>query len=153
MREPDNTNIIKKKVEISKLCKACFNPRPPGSLVFLFHSHYRSEPAGKGMAGGQMAPTIVFTSPNVVLLGVSFQPPCHIVKGTLDATWERVKHDWLKWHITRIVESLTGSKNLWKGFYRSNLEGNDVTCCQQPAGEGTRDLGMLKRQRKFTSLL
>ncbi len=87
------TNIIKKKVEISKLCKACFNPRPPGSLVFLFHSHYRSEPAGKGMAGGQLAPTIVFTSPNVVLLGVSFQPPCHIVKGTLDAIWERVKHD------------------------------------------------------------
>jgi hypothetical protein len=43
------------------------------------------------MAGGLLAPRIVFTIANVVFLGVFLQPPCHMVRATLDAIWERVK--------------------------------------------------------------
>ncbi len=51
-----------------------------------------SESAGQGMGwGGSLTNRIVSTVANVVLLGVARQPPCHMVKTTLDAIWQRVK--------------------------------------------------------------
>jgi hypothetical protein len=83
-------SFYKFKTKFSELCYDCFNLWPPGSLVFPLPLKCRNKSAGQGMAGGLLTPTIVFTFANVVLLGVFLQPPCHMVKATLDAIWERV---------------------------------------------------------------
>jgi hypothetical protein len=55
------------------------------------------------MAGGLLAPRIVFTIANAVLIGVSLKPLCHMVRATSDAIWERVNSLYKIYFLLRIA--------------------------------------------------
>jgi hypothetical protein len=74
--------VLTKKVKLSELCCHCFNPCPPSSLVSPQQLKYCTGSDGEGMAGGLLAPRIVFTIANVVFLGVFLPPSCHMLRAT-----------------------------------------------------------------------
>jgi hypothetical protein len=72
------------------------------------------------MAGGLLAPKIVFICANVVLLGAFSWPPCHIVNSTSYAIWERVKEKDSSPREVLCVDTLFLQKSHYEGDLREN---------------------------------